>query len=850
MVRAALGGVRVVSPGDPAALTRVGLVGGGRGGLALLDLLLDWPKAEVAVVIDPQPEAPARVKATAVGIPVGRHHLEVFAHDVQIVFEVTGQERVLDELLRAKPAGVEILGAQGLHFFWELLQDELRAGAHLAAVLEINKKIGSTAQTETLLTSIAEEAARLLDVDNAGFRLLEGDRLVLAGLAGTAPQTMLRRTLKIGESFSGRVFAEGRSLIANTESPGLIPEHRAADRQLGYTTYLGVPLKVGTRTIGVFAFRGRRPFTARDQASAEAFADQAAIALEHARLHRDAAHQAERMAALADLGRVLSETLDPDVVARQIPEPIRRLLGAHSAAVLRPGPGSGELVVLARATQDGVVSGLDITFPAGIGVAGLAVRAREPIVTSDLLADPRVILTPEVRAWIEEAGYRAVLAVPMIVKGQVIGVLSIGDQGGRTFTSEEIRLAQTFADQAALALENAGLYQRAQQAYEELSRTQAQLVRGETLRATGELAAGVAHHLNNLLAVVLGRLQLVLRNVAQPELHRQLEPAEMAAQDAAQVVARLTRFSRYYPETSRATANLNELAQEVVELTRPRWQNEAQARGLRIDIGLERGAIPRVAADPASIREVLVNLVLNAVDALPRGGRILIKTWLASEDVHCAVSDTGIGMSAEVQRRALEPFFTTKGLKSTGLGLSVNYGIIQRYGGELMLDSVEGRGTTVTFRLPMAGSLAQEAESPTTKTSPTPLRILLIDDEREVRTVMAAMLAEDGHDVAEAASGAEGLAQLEAGRRVDLVLTDLGMPEMTGWDVVRAIRAAYPWLRVGLLTGWGEAPPGEPDDRAGADFLLTKPVTQDKLRFALGQGRQFDRPGSSGAGQR
>jgi CheY-like chemotaxis protein len=224
--------------------------------------------------------------------------------------------------------------------------------------------------------------------------------------------------------------------------------------------------------------------------------------------------------------------------------------------------------------------------------------------------------------------------------------------------------------------------------------------------------------------------------------------------------------------------------------------------------------------------------VLNAVDAMPEGGRITIRTWVAAGWVHCMVADTGIGMTPEVQRHALEPFFTTKGVKSTGLGLSVNYGIVQRLGGELTIDSIDGRGTSITFKLPTADRPAPTPPAPLAA-PPRALRVLVIDDEREVRAMLADLLAAEGHEVAEAASGAEGLKHLEGDDAIDVVLSDLGMPGMTGWEVARAVKKRHPNLPVVLITGWGEDPESGPNDRSATDAIIAKPVTPVSLRAAL-----------------
>jgi GAF domain-containing protein/CheY-like chemotaxis protein len=337
-----------------------------------------------------------------------------------------------------------------------LFFDEQTRRAYLNALLEINTKIGAMAPTETLLSSIAEEAARLLAVDNAGFRLLEGDDLVLAGLAGTAGETMLRPRLKVGESLSGRVVAAGHSLMLDLEAPANeFPEHRAAGRRLGYTKFLGVPLKVGERTIGVLTFRARRAFTPRDQELAEAFAGQAAIALEHSRLYRDAARHAERMSALADLGRVLSETLDPAAVGQRVADSVCGLLGARSSALYRLGDG-GEMTALAI-SRDSRFAWARVLAP-GAGLAGLAARERRSFAAPDVLSEPRIEYDAQVRATVAGSDDRAMIGVPLLVQGRLFGALAVADRTGRVFDAEDIRLAEAFADEAALALENARLY--------------------------------------------------------------------------------------------------------------------------------------------------------------------------------------------------------------------------------------------------------------------------------------------------------------------------------------------------------------------------------------------------------
>jgi len=218
-----------------------------------------------------------------------------------------------------------------------------------------------------------------------------------------------------------------------------------------------------------------------------------------------------------------------------------------------------------------------------------------------------------------------------------------------------------------------------------------------------------------------------------------------------------------------------------------------------------------------------------------QAGRITIKTWAKDDRVYCSVTDTGAGMPEEVRRRALEPFFTTKGPKATGLGLSVAYGTVQRYGGTLTVESTEGQGTTVEVSLPTAS--AATAISKTTTAAPKapalPLRILVIDDELQVRSTLAEMLEEQGHSVTQAPGGREGLSYLESNPElVDVVISDLGMPDMTGWDVAAAIQERWPGLPVGLITGWGETEITR-EERSRVNFVITKPFDKAVLRETM-----------------
>jgi signal transduction histidine kinase len=497
-----------------------------------------------------------------------------------------------------------------------------------------------------------------------------------------------------------------------------------------------------------------------------------------------------------------------------------------------------------RGIPDDVIPAVEVKV--GEGVAGKVVEMGEPVLVDDIATDPRFNRTNN-----PQYGNGSFICMPIRVGDRVIGVINMAKKrdGGASdalrlppFGSTDLQFLNALMTYIGYAVDNSRLLEEAQSSasqlqgvVDDLKSTQAQLVRGETLRAMGQLSSGMAHHLNNLFAVILGRVELLMGKVQEASVRRSLEIIQRTAQDGAEVVRRVQRFSRVQPVSDAVAVDLNQLVQEVVELTRPRWQDEAQLRGSRIEVAVEAGVIGAAAGEPAPLREVLMNLLLNAADSITQAGKITLKTWTRDDRVYCSVADTGGGMPEEIRRRALEPFFTTKGPKATGLGLSVAYGTVQRYGGSLTVESTEGQGTTVEVSLPTASAAASVARTPAgPRTAPAlPLRILVIDDELQVRATLAEMLEEQGHSVTQAPGGREGLSYLEANPElVDVVVSDLGMPDMNGWDVAKAIQSRWPKLPVGLITGWGETEITR-EERTRVNFVITKPFDKAVLRETL-----------------
>ena len=364
------------------------------------------------------------------------------------------------------------------------------------------------------------------------------------------------------------------------------------------------------------------------------------------------------------------------------------------------------------------------------------------------------------------------------------------------------------------------------------------LARAEKLRALGQLASGVAHDLNQNLGLVAGHGELALRALEQAPADLEgardsLRIVIQAALDGAETVKRLQAFARPRQEGAAETVDLGLLLREVAELTAPRWREATVEQGRPVRLVVEATDQTTVAGWPGSLREALTNLIFNAIDALPHGGQITLRTWQAGEQVVVQVVDDGIGMTEDVQARAFEPFFTTKGERGTGLGLSMVFGIVERQGGQISLESAPGRGTTFQLTFPAAASAALSTGGAGAVQPAVSLQVLVVDDVPELSRVLSRMIASVGHQVGIAASGEEAL-ELLAAEPFDLVISDLGLGAgMNGWDLAEAVRQRYPAVRFHLATGWGgEIDPEQARER-GVLSVIDKPYRLSEIRKLL-----------------
>jgi signal transduction histidine kinase/CheY-like chemotaxis protein len=436
------------------------------------------------------------------------------------------------------------------------------------------------------------------------------------------------------------------------------------------------------------------------------------------------------------------------------------------------------------------------------------------------------------------------LIVPMTAGDRVLGVLSLRSPD-RAFTDADERLLANIAQLAALMLRSARLYEERTRAFGELAAAQDQLVRTEKLRALGEMASGVAHDFNNVLASILGRAQLLLERVQDVKLRQWLKVIERAAMDGARTVRRLQDFTGIRRDQPAVAVDLNQIVQQVLEATESTWRQDARRRGVEIEVVTDLAEhLSQIAGDPAELREAFTNLVLNAVDAMPRGGRLALRTSTLDGQVAVEVIDTGTGIPEPIRQKIFDPFFTTKGPKGTGLGLSMAYGILARHSGRITVESEEGRGTTFRLVFPSSDHVAEEAPTPAPPTdSSVALRCLVVDDEEEVAEVVADILTTAGHVAVVEGSGQAAVDRLAA-EQFDLVFTDLAMPGMTGWQLARAVKAKTPEVPVVMMSGFGVEVAPEELRTNGVDLVLSKPLQiQDVLRAIVTVQRK-GRPGA------
>jgi PAS domain S-box-containing protein len=560
-----------------------------------------------------------------------------------------------------------------------------------------------------------------------------------------------------------------------------------------------------------------------------------------ARLH---AH-VERLNLLDQITRAIGERQDLQSIYQVAVRSLEERLPVDFCCVCRyDDANDGTLVVASlgarsQALATGIVAGERIVLATGEG--GL-VRCLdgEPLYEPDVAQ-----LSLPFAERLARAGLRSLVLAPLVSEGHMLGIVLAARLQSNSFSSGECEFLRQLSAHIAVAAQQAQLHSSLQRAYDDLRLTQQAVLQQERLRVLGQMASGIAHDINNAISPALLYAESLLEGEPTLSAHARshLESIARAISDVADTVARMRDFYRpREPQLELLPVSMNELARQVAELTRARWCDMPQQRGAVIDLRLDLAdELPAVMGIESELRDALINLVFNAVDAMPDGGELILRTREErsgdTRHVEVDVADTGVGMDEDTCRRCLEPFFTTKGERGTGLGLAMVYGATQRHGADIDIRSVPGRGTTLVLRFPAPqAAMTQAREAPDADARPPCMRILVVDDDPLLLRTLQDVLEADGHEVIAAPGGQAGIDAFNAaqaqGKPFAVVLTDMGMPYVDGRKVASAIKKAEPDTPVILLTGWGQR---LVDDAIAdhVDVVLGKPPKLKELRRAL-----------------
>lgn len=563
---------------------------------------------------------------------------------------------------------------------------------------------------------------------------------------------------------------------------------------------------------------------------------------ERRQAHEALEREHKRLLLLNDIVRAIADHQDLPSLFRVVLTHLEDHLPIELGSAMLFDPQGTTLTLVARgpasralAAQNGWPKENDVLSPVDTGLAacleGEMVYLRDTQQTD--LSVPRLY---------GQAGLRSILGVPLRVENRTIGILVMVRRGVDAFSDAERDFLRQLSEHVALAAAHTELLKNLKRAYEDLRQSQQTAMQQERLRALGQMASGIAHDINNALMPIVGFSDMLLQDESALDAEQKhcLQAIKTSGSDIASTVARMREFYRKRGDTEELRlVDLNQLVRQTIDLTRPRWRDIPQERGRVIKVRTELAAgLALMLGNESELRETLTNLIINATDAMPDGGTIAVRTRQDQGELLLEVSDTGGGMDGETRKRCLEPFYTTKGDRGTGLGLAMVYGAVQRHEGRIEIESALREGTTMRLIFPLRETGPAGQVSPEGVPSPRGLRLLVIDDDPLVRDgVLKLMLQKDDHEVSVADGGESGIAAFREACHhhapFDVVLTDLGMPYVDGREVARSVKAESPQTPVILVTGWGGQLQAEGDIPAGVDAVLGKPIRMKDLRRVL-----------------
>ncbi|MGR3319946.1 MAG: ATP-binding protein [Candidatus Anammoxibacter sp.] len=516
---------------------------------------------------------------------------------------------------------------------------------------------------------------------------------------------------------------------------------------------------------------------------------------------------------------IINSSLSIAEVLQRIMKYANAITGSEASTLMLLDDKTGELV-FSVPTGPKADKLMDIRLAPGKGIAGWVVKNDKHILIHDVKKDSRFCGEIDNISGFET---KSILCVALKAKSKVIGALEVINKAdGVPFTDEDTMLLEIFANQAAMAIENARLHSKLQNKLEEEKQFQRKLVEAERLRALGLMASGIAHDFNNMLTIILGNAEMLVIDEDRNSISKRVKMIKQAAIDSANIIKRLQKFTKSTEGDNQQfkPVKINDIVRDSITLTKPMWKDTPQENGITIEIVTHlTGKDLIMLGNDSDLREMMINLIFNSVDAMPQGGTINITTLKKEDNMVLEISDTGVGMSDETIVKLFDPFFTTKGVKHCGLGMSMISGIIKRHAGKIEVNSKLTKGTTFTISFPSQNEIT-ENESDTAIAKIKNANILIIDDNSAVRNMLANILVNQGHRTDVFGNGADGI---EAFRNGDytILISDLGMPDVSGWDVIRMAKQIKPSAVFGLITGWDIT--ADKAKQEGVDFIIYKP---------------------------
>ena len=536
--------------------------------------------------------------------------------------------------------------------------------------------------------------------------------------------------------------------------------------------------------------------------------------------------ESEKLGSVVEKCSIINSTLNIAEVLENIMKYANLVTNSAASTLMLLDEETGELVfsVPTGPKSDKLI---DIRIPPGKGIAGwVAVNGRHLLIP-DVSKDPRFYGKVD-----KITGYqtKSILCVPLMTKSKMIGVLEVINKADDVaFTEEDAMLLNFFANQVAVAIENARYYGELKHKYEEEKQMQEKYAEIEKLRALGLMTSGIAHDFNNMLAIITGNIDLIEIEEDKDQILKKVQIIKKTALGSAKTIKRLQKYARTKNDALQSQAiNFNRLVRDAIEISTPMWKDGPQEKGLCVEIAptLSENE-PIVLGDDTDLREAIINMIFNSVDAMPQGGKIDIATYTKNESVYLELSDNGIGMAEETKDRIFDPFFTTKGITHGGLGMSMLYGTIKRHNGSVDIKTAPGQGTTFTIVLPKGEEKRErDSEKSSHSIKTEEVNILIIDDEPRISAVLSEILSKQGHKTSICDSGKDGIDALKNGS-YEILITDLGMPDTSGWEVINIAKQIEPGVITGVITGW-DISEAEAKQK-GVDFLITKPFESNQV---------------------